>query len=128
MRTQPWVLASALALVASVASAQPEQRPRIYYPRAVKRQIANSTTDELPEPASTTTIQSSTRRGLLDDLLDGVLGSDSTSSTGRSRETTTDDDEDDETTNGGGIIIGPTGIKIPGLEPTETTETETETE
>lgn len=109
-------MASAFALAASLASAEPE-RPRIYYPRAIKRQIGNITSDELPEPASTTTIESSTRRGLLDDLLDGVIGGDSTS-TSRSRETTTDEDEDeDETSKGGGIIIGPTGIKIPGLEP-----------
>ncbi|KAK0386149.1 hypothetical protein NLU13_5986 [Sarocladium strictum] len=129
MRTQPWVLATAFALAASMASAQPETRPRIYYPRAVKRQIANSTTDDLPEPASTTSIQPSTGRGLLDDLLDGVLSSDPTASD-RSPATTSDSrDEDDETSRDGGIIIGPTGIKIPGLEPRPTeTETDTKTE
>lgn len=126
MRTQPWVLASAFALVASVASAQPE-RPRIYYPRAVKRQIGNATTEELPEPASTTTIQSSTRRGLLDDLLDDVLGGDSTTSA-RSKSTSSDDDDDDDETTEGGIIIGPTGIVIPGLDPKPTKTSDSESD
>lgn len=80
MRTQVWLLAAALGMVASAAAAEPD-RPRIYYPRNVRRSFfdgnsATTAVTDLPtEPISTT--HSSTKRSLLDGLgagLGGLLG------------------------------------------------------
>ena len=104
MQTKSWALAAAFALALSGASAEPS-RPRIYYPRQVKRQLDNAA------DAQTAT----TKRGLLDDLLnpDGDKSTDvPTVATKTSK---------------GGILLGPTGIVIPGLIGDDDDETTTTT-
>lgn len=96
MHSKTWALAAAFALALSGASAEPS-RPRIYYPRQVKRQVENTTEDD------TTT----TKKGLLDNIID--LDGDETAT-----ETATKS-KDETSKSKDSILLGPTGIVIPGL-------------
>lgn len=97
MQTKSWALAAAFAFALSGVSAEPI-RPKIYYPRQVRRQVDNDT-----EPQTT-----STKRQLLDGLLDPILGGGDSSEPAKS---TTKDGPSDSS----GILVGPTGIVVPGL-------------
>ncbi|KAI1142410.1 hypothetical protein F5Y05DRAFT_225568 [Hypoxylon sp. FL0543] len=77
---------AAIVAAASVASAQPENRPKIYFPRHVKRQYTNhtitssasqSTKSDLADP----TTHSSTKKDSISDLLSSLLGGIDTSET-----------------------------------------------
>ncbi|KAI1416705.1 hypothetical protein F5Y13DRAFT_99689 [Hypoxylon sp. FL1857] len=86
MHTSSLVVAAMVA-AASLASAQPENRPKIYFPRHVKRQYTNhtitssashSTQSELAD----STTHSSTKKDSISDLLSSLLGTfDGTEST-----------------------------------------------
>jgi len=101
MQTKTWALAAAFALALSGASAEPNH-PRIYYPRQVKRQIASN-----PSPETDTA-----KRGLLDDILGGLTGNGG--STTRTPTATSKTTKDDPTSSKDGILLGPTGIVVPG--------------
>ncbi|POR34537.1 Signaling mucin MSB2 [Tolypocladium paradoxum] len=97
MHAKSIAVVSALAFAASAAAvAEPEaERPRIYYPRHVKREFSNSTTTgsdpaSTPDNAATTTGKSSTsKRGTLGELFSDLLGPNpGSSSTTKARVTT----------------------------------------
>lgn len=100
MHSKSLALAAAFAFALSGVTAEPS-RPRIYYPRQVKRQVANAS-----EPDTTATKRDPQ---LLDDLLGGLLGDGDSTETPKS--TTPSKDEPSDS----GILIGPTGIVVPGL-------------
>lgn len=104
MQSKSWALAAAFALALSGASAEPS-RPRIYYPRQVKRQLDNGADLEAAKA----------KRGLFDDLLN--LGGDDSTDTATVTAKPTKE----------GILLGPTGIVIPGLIGDDDDETTTTT-
>ncbi|KAG6041348.1 hypothetical protein E4U41_004878 [Claviceps citrina] len=76
MHAKSLVLASALAMATSVVA----ERPRIYFPREMKREYTNTTITKPAASASstgptTTKFPSTTRRDLLSDLVSEILGS-----------------------------------------------------
>lgn len=102
-------LATFVAL-ASTTLAEPEpERPRIYYPRHVKRQFGNSTTivtsseSLTPETTpATTDFETTTKRDSLGDLISEILGGDETTTSKKATATKTASDS--------GILVGPSGI------------------
>ena len=116
-----WILATVFAAATAVSAEA--NRPKIYYPRNVKRQIDNNNvTDIAPTPESTTS-----KRQFLPGLIDDLFGDSTTTEKGTT------------TTKNSGILLGPTGIVIPGViggddetdtgpSATNTTNTATETQ
>lgn len=106
-----WILATVFAAATAVSAEA--NRPKIYYPRNVKRQYDNSNnvTDIVPAPEST-----SSKRQLPGGLLGDLLGGGSSTDT-----------EPSKSRNDDGIIIGPTGIVIPGVIGGDETETSAST-
>ncbi|GJN80418.1 mucin family signaling protein [Purpureocillium lilacinum] len=87
MRTTSIYAATALAFAASVSAvAEQADRPRIYYPRQIKREFVNSTVTETSPistpstPPTTTTGESSSRRDTFGDIISGIFGGGDTSS------------------------------------------------
>ncbi|KAI1377671.1 hypothetical protein F4677DRAFT_44271 [Hypoxylon crocopeplum] len=88
------VFVAALVAAASLASAEPENRPKIYFPRHVKRQYTNHTitssaSQSTKSDLADSTTHSSTKKDTISDLLSSLLGgfdpSDSTTSTSSGR-------------------------------------------
>lgn len=110
------VAAVAAASALGVAAAEQVRRPKIYFPRHIKRQFTNSTTitspaaapDETPVSEAPTTTKRDDSGGLLDQLLGPLLGSEPT------------EDEPSVTT----VVIVST-IVVPPPDPTEAADAST---
>ncbi|OTA63594.1 hypothetical protein K449DRAFT_394164 [Hypoxylon sp. EC38] len=73
------LLVAAIVAAASLASAQPENRPKIYFPRHVKRQYTNHTitssaSQSTQSDLADSTTHSSTKKDTISDLLSSLLG------------------------------------------------------
>ena len=72
------VLAASLALASTVAAAEVPQRPRIYFPQRVKREITGGAPARanvhVPVGHAVAASEPEEKRGMLGDLLGGVLG------------------------------------------------------
>ncbi|KAL7627666.1 hypothetical protein AAE478_001859 [Parahypoxylon ruwenzoriense] len=127
------LLVAAIVAAASLASAEPENRPKIYFPRHVKRQYTNHTitssvSQSIQSDEADLTTHSSTKKDTISDLLSSLLGSndgsDSTTSTSSASfalptdstsGSETESSTKEATKTSGGLGLGSTGGSVPPL-------------
>ncbi|KAI1102269.1 hypothetical protein F4804DRAFT_343356 [Jackrogersella minutella] len=134
------LVVAALVAAVSLASAEPENRPKIYFPRHVKRQYTNHTITSSASPSTQSgladsTSHSSTKKDTISDLLSSLLGgtpegdestsssSSATSATSSISAVSTSESESDESVGSTGgvppLLALPTlSLDLPSLLPT----------
>lgn len=111
MRSTTALVAALATVVTSVAAVEPAGRPRIYFPRHVKRQFTNTTSSAADDSASVTAVGVPlAQESDLGDLLGSLLGGKGSSSTSASRTRPTKGAGDGKVTT---IIIASTIVVTP---------------